>query len=113
MEDHPFTPIGSDATNRWRLTGKIVSKQLMQQSRKSLLIQFSVTMSNMLREADASRGLMSVGGFGFCRPIGRTGTGNYTNDLVTVMCVFVIFTPSAVFVSFHLLVCSFVSQRRG
>lgn len=39
---------------------KIVSKQLMQQSRKSLLIQFSVTMCNMLREADMFRGAASV-----------------------------------------------------
>lgn len=49
---HPFTPIGNDATNQWCLTEKIGSKQLMQQFRKSLLIQFSVRMCNVLREAD-------------------------------------------------------------
>ncbi len=59
----PFTPIGNDATNQWCLTESIVSKQLMQQSRKSLLIQFGVTMCNVLREADMVRGVMSVGEF--------------------------------------------------
>lgn len=44
----------------WR---KIGSKQLMQQSRRSLLIQLSVTMCNMLREADLIQGVMSGSGF--------------------------------------------------
>lgn len=42
--------------------GKISSKQLMQQSRKSLLTPFCATPCNMLREAGVARGVMSVGG---------------------------------------------------
>lgn len=45
---------------------KIGSKQLMQQSRKSLLIQFDVTMCNVLREADV-RLRRDVRLWGWCR----------------------------------------------
>lgn len=60
----------------WR---KIGSKQLMQHSRQSLLIQFSVTMCNVLREADMFQGVMSVSGF-VLNPTGRTGTCVSTDD---------------------------------
>lgn len=45
---------------------KIGSKQLMQQSRKSLLIQFDVTMCNVLREADVGS-RCDVRLWGWCR----------------------------------------------